>query len=373
MVDKIFGGSLAEGRTGATTTLIVLGLCFILLLERGPGREHITIQSYMLAMVAGLGALYALVLAAGPVREFFELELLSAGQWFLSPDLGRDRLGARRRRMAAAVHPGARGASGAGGRRGGRARRADGSGASPASHSAGTSRRRGAPSVTMEAASDRNASVGRRTKIVATIGPATRSVETLTELIGAGADVFRLNFSHGTREEHAENVAMAREAAEAAGREVGLLGDLPGPKLRIDEVEGGMVQLEEGSELTLTTDEEVGAPDHLSVSWEGLPSAVEEGDEVYLADGTGAAAGHGADRPTRSAARSRSAGAVASHQGLNMPGTDVPLPSAGRSDLDWVDFAVQHGIDLIAVSFVRRAEDLSRSSGASGSRAPTSR
>jgi magnesium-transporting ATPase (P-type) len=82
-VDKVFGGSLAEGRTGATTTLIVLGLCFILLLERGPGREHITIQSYMLAMIAGLGALYALALAAAPVREFFDLELLSAGQWFL--------------------------------------------------------------------------------------------------------------------------------------------------------------------------------------------------------------------------------------------------------------------------------------------------
>jgi cation-transporting P-type ATPase E len=83
MVDKIFGGSLEEGRTAATTTLIVLGLCFILLLERGPGREHITIQSYMLAMVAGLGALYALILAAGPVRSFFDLVLLSAGQWFL--------------------------------------------------------------------------------------------------------------------------------------------------------------------------------------------------------------------------------------------------------------------------------------------------
>jgi magnesium-transporting ATPase (P-type) len=83
MVDKIFGGSLDEARTAATTTLIVLGLCFILLLERGPGREHITIQSYMLAMVAGLGALYALILAAGPVRSFFDLVLLSAGQWFL--------------------------------------------------------------------------------------------------------------------------------------------------------------------------------------------------------------------------------------------------------------------------------------------------
>ncbi len=82
-VHGIFGGELNEGRTAATTTLIVLGLAFILLLERGPGREHIAIQSYMLAMVSILGALYALILAAAPVRHFFELELLSAGQWFL--------------------------------------------------------------------------------------------------------------------------------------------------------------------------------------------------------------------------------------------------------------------------------------------------
>ena len=83
-VDGVFGGTLNEGRTAATTTLIVLGLCFIVLLERGPGREHITVQSYMLALVAGLGAIFALILAAEPVREFFELELLSGGQWFLA-------------------------------------------------------------------------------------------------------------------------------------------------------------------------------------------------------------------------------------------------------------------------------------------------
>lgn len=83
-VDLVFGGSLEEGRTASTTTLIVLGLAFLLLLERGPGREHIAIQSYMLAMVTGLGALFALILAIGPLRSFFELELLTAGQWFLA-------------------------------------------------------------------------------------------------------------------------------------------------------------------------------------------------------------------------------------------------------------------------------------------------
>jgi cation-transporting P-type ATPase E len=84
LVDAVFAGSLNEGRTAATTTLIILGLAFILLLERGPGREHIAIQSYMLAMISGLGALFAGILALGPVRDFFALELLTAGQWFLA-------------------------------------------------------------------------------------------------------------------------------------------------------------------------------------------------------------------------------------------------------------------------------------------------
>jgi cation-transporting P-type ATPase E len=84
LVDTVFGGTLEAGRTAATTTLIVLGLSFVLLLERGPGREHIAIQSYMLALIAGLGALFALGLAAAPVREFFQMALLSATQWFLA-------------------------------------------------------------------------------------------------------------------------------------------------------------------------------------------------------------------------------------------------------------------------------------------------
>ncbi len=84
LVDTVFGGSLEDGRTAATTTLIVLGLAFVLLLERGPGREHIAIQSYMLAMVAGLAALFAGILAIAPLRHFFEISMLNASQWFLA-------------------------------------------------------------------------------------------------------------------------------------------------------------------------------------------------------------------------------------------------------------------------------------------------
>jgi pyruvate kinase len=201
------------------------------------------------------------------------------------------------------------------------------------------------------------ASGRRRTKIVATIGPATRSVETIAELIRSGADVFRLNFSHGSREDHAATVAMVREASQVAGREVGLLGDLPGPKLRIGEVAGGVVELQSGSRVTLMIDEELGTGARLPISWAGLPAAVSEGEEIFLADGRVRLRVLGAaSNEIRCAVEV--GGPVTSHQGLNLPGTDVSLPSASRTDLDWVDFAVQQGIDLLAVSFVRRAEDL---------------
>ena len=108
LVDSVFGGTLEEGRTAATTTLIVLGLCFIVLLERGPGREHITVQSYMLALVAGLGALFAGILAIDPVREFFDLEVLSGGQWFVALLCVAARARDRRRRLAAPLRAAAR-------------------------------------------------------------------------------------------------------------------------------------------------------------------------------------------------------------------------------------------------------------------------
>ncbi len=197
----------------------------------------------------------------------------------------------------------------------------------------------------------------RRTKIITTIGPATRSVEKMVGLIEAGADVFRLNFSHGTREEHAENVAWTREAAEITGKEIGILGDLPGPKLRLGEIDGGKTRLVTGTEMTLSTAVATGTAERLAVAWAGLPGAVFPGGEVYLADGRirlRVISKEGAEVLCAVEA----GGAVSSHQGLNLPGAEVPLPSAGREDLAWVDFAVEQGVDLIAVSFVRRAEDL---------------
>jgi pyruvate kinase len=197
----------------------------------------------------------------------------------------------------------------------------------------------------------------RRTKIVATLGPATHNPEILTGLISVGADVLRLNFSHGTREDHARLASMARSAAARAGREVGLLGDIPGPKLRLGDIDGGVMHLRNGQTLTLTTISQESTRDSIPVGWAGLPAAVEPDDVIYLADGAiRLRVKEAGDRQV--VTRVETGGTVTSHQGMNLPGVEALPAAVGESDLDWVDFAVEQEIDLIAVSFVRQAADL---------------
>jgi len=197
----------------------------------------------------------------------------------------------------------------------------------------------------------------RRTKIVATLGPATHNPEILTGLIKVGADVLRLNFSHGTREDHARLVDMARSCAARAGREIGLLGDIPGPKIRLGDIEGDVMHLRNGQDLNLTTDGTRNGRDTIPVGWPGLPHAVKPDDVIYLADGSIRLRVRTAEE-TRVVARVETGGTVASHQGMNLPGVEAVPSAVGESDLDWVDFAVDHAIDLLAVSFVRKASDL---------------
>ncbi len=197
----------------------------------------------------------------------------------------------------------------------------------------------------------------RRTKIVATVGPATRDPGRLWDLISAGVDVLRLNFSHGSREEHAENVDRIRKAGQAVGREVGILGDLPGPKLRLDDFGHDVVVLHSGDRMSLSTEEGEGSRECLPVAWDGLPAAVSTGDHIYLADGRVRLRAFDITEHEVHC-EVEAGGAVASHQGINLPGATTALPAAGADDLDWVDFAVDQGIDLLAVSFVRSAADL---------------
>jgi pyruvate kinase len=200
----------------------------------------------------------------------------------------------------------------------------------------------------------------RRTKIVATIGPACRDPETLARMVEAGMDVARLNFSHANREIHAENAERVREAASRAGRQVAILQDLPGPKIRIGRLVDDIAELKPGEELILACGtDDVGNESRIPVSFAGLVSAVDEGEVIYLADGAirlrVARIDEGAGEVLTSV---EVGGSVASRQGLNIPGSTRGLNSVPEEDLDMLAFGETIGVDLVALSFVRTAEDV---------------
>jgi len=198
----------------------------------------------------------------------------------------------------------------------------------------------------------------RRTKIVATIGPACRDPETLVRMVEAGLDVARLNFSHATREEHAENLERVRAAASRAGRQVAILQDLPGPKLRIGPLRDDLIDLRPGDGLTLACGEEApGDEERISISWAGLPSAVEANDVIYLADGRIRLRVQ-AVRADEVDTTVEIGGALASRQGLNLPGSTRGLPAVPHEDLELLRFGESIGVDLVALSFVREPSDV---------------
>jgi pyruvate kinase len=199
------------------------------------------------------------------------------------------------------------------------------------------------------------AHLGRRTKIIATVGPASWAPEVLEQLIAAGTDVFRLNFSHAGRDRQAETIAAVRAAAERVGREVAILGDLPGPKLRIGELRGDVAELETGMHVMLTPEAVEGDEETIPVPGSAV-SGLHQDQVVYLADGAirlrvGDAEDRGVD------AEVEVGGTLSSHKGINIPGGGQ-LPGTGATDLGWVDFAVSQGIDILAVSFVSTPDDL---------------
>jgi len=200
----------------------------------------------------------------------------------------------------------------------------------------------------------------RRTKIVATIGPASGGAETLARMVEAGMDVARLNFSHGTPEEHAATAERVRTAAGRAGRQVGILQDLPGPKLRIGHLRGEVAELKPGDRLTfLCGSTAEGDARQMSIAWSGLAAAMAPGDVVYLADGSVRLAvlavreGSGEIDTTVEIG-----GAVSSRQGINVPGELATLPSMPEADLELLRFGEAMGVDMVALSFVRRPEDI---------------
>jgi pyruvate kinase len=196
-----------------------------------------------------------------------------------------------------------------------------------------------------------------RTKIVATIGPASDQPETLRALIEAGLDVARLNFSHGDADYHATLIARIRDAAAATERRVAIMGDLPGPKMRIGDLAEEPVELVRDHHITLTTEECSGSAERVSVTFPGLPAAVQPGDRLFLNDGfillkVVEVSGN------EVVCKVRAGGELRSRKGLNLPGIDLGISAFTDDDRRWLAFAAEHRIDAVSQSFVARAKDI---------------
>jgi pyruvate kinase len=201
----------------------------------------------------------------------------------------------------------------------------------------------------------------KRTKIVATIGPASRDPQILRDLFLAGVNVVRLNFSHGTHAEHAAVIADVRRVAEETGTNIGILQDLPGPKVRTGPLGNGLaaVRLEPGKLFGLTTQAVAGSADEVSVSYAGLPRDVEPGKLIYLADGAIALRVLETSEH-RVVTRVVNGGDLRATQGINYPDGTLRIDAVTDKDFEHLSFGLSAGIDWVAISFVRSAEDVRR-------------
>ena len=197
-----------------------------------------------------------------------------------------------------------------------------------------------------------------RAKIVCTLGPASASPERIGELIEAGMNVARLNFSHGTHEDHARMLQVVRSEADKRGRAIAALLDLQGPKIRVGKFEKGQIELKPGAELTITTDTSVtGDEKRVSTTYSQLPMDVRPGDQILLDDGYLAlAVTEVADRDVKTVVVA--GGMLKNNKGINLPGVEVSAPALSEKDRTDIGFALRYGVDYVALSFVRRPEDV---------------
>ncbi|MDN5789779.1 MAG: pyruvate kinase, partial [Micrococcales bacterium] len=197
----------------------------------------------------------------------------------------------------------------------------------------------------------------RRAKIVCTIGPKTSSSEALRALVDAGMDVARLNLSHGQRSDFEQICRDVRRASDESGRAVGILADLQGPKIRTGRFTDGSVTLAPGERFTITTRDIDGSQDEVGTTYAGLPGDVQAGDLLLIDDGKvmlRAIDVTDTDVLTETVV----GGAVSNNKGINLPGVAVSVPALSEKDRDDLRFAMQLGVDLVALSFVRSAEDI---------------
>jgi pyruvate kinase len=199
----------------------------------------------------------------------------------------------------------------------------------------------------------------KRTKIVATVGPASCEPDVLRRMILAGMDVARLNFSHGDHDSHAAVIHHVRELSDQLGVPVAILGDLRGPRVRVGEIQGGHVCLTTGRTITLTPETVTGDTQRMSISFTGLAADLKPGDTLLIDDGDVVLAVQEISSNRDIRCTIVEGGAVSSRRGINLPGIHVSLPSLTDKDKEDVSFAVEQGIDFLALSFVQSADDVS--------------
>jgi pyruvate kinase len=199
----------------------------------------------------------------------------------------------------------------------------------------------------------------RRTKIVATVGPASREPAVLARLIEAGVDVVRLNFSHGDHEQHRQVIVAAREIAVRAGRPIALLQDLSGPKIRTGRLRnGGPIELRAGERIVITTDETVeGRPGLISTTYDPLPRDVVRGDTILLDDGNLELRVEGVEDGLV-VTTVVDGGWLKPNKGMNLPGVKLSTPALTEKDRRDLEFGIRQGVDYVALSFVRQAADV---------------
>lgn len=198
----------------------------------------------------------------------------------------------------------------------------------------------------------------KRTKIVATLGPASSDKETLREMFKEGVNVCRLNFSHGAYEDHAKVIDTIRELNEETGLNVAILADLQGPKIRVFEMENNGVLLENGKTITITTEKMVGTAEKIAINYEQLPADVQPGERILLDDGKLALEVISTDGEKNIEALIVHGGILSSRKGVNLPNTKISLPSLTKKDREDLDFALKQNVDWIGLSFVRSARDI---------------
>ncbi len=196
-----------------------------------------------------------------------------------------------------------------------------------------------------------------RTKVVCTLGPATSTAESIGALMDAGLNVARINFSHGTHEQHARTIAIVRQAARERGRPVAILGDLQGPRIRMGELESTVV-VEPGQNIVLCYEEDAEGGD-LPVTYDHIADDVRVGDRILIDDGLIELVVLEVNKP-RVTARVVYGGPIKRHKGLNLPGVAVSAPSITDKDKADVEFAVRQELDYLALSFVRKADDIAQ-------------